>query len=217
MKKEKTLNIVNWILGIVLTCFGVALSTKSNLGLSMIAAPPYIIHVWLRNYFSWYTQGMSEYVWQAILLILTCIIVRRFRPKYLLSFLTAVLSGFVLDGIFFLLGGNGAVEGLALRIPLFAAGMLVTSLGIAFVFRTTMPVQVYELIVMEIADRYHLNQDRVKQVNDIITLVVAVALAWILTRGWNGVGIGTVVITFLNATFIALFGKVIDRIEKRGK
>ena len=69
---RKAINVINWILGITRCCFGVCLCTKADFGLSMIAAPPYIIHCFIRDFFSWYTQGMSEYVWETVLIGITC-------------------------------------------------------------------------------------------------------------------------------------------------
>ena len=212
MKSKQMKNILFWCLGIVLCTLGISLCTKGNLGLSMIAAPPYILHLWLRDSFSWFTQGTAEYVWQAVLLVITCLIIRRFRFRYLLSFVTALISGFVIDGWLTILGGNGAYAGMPARFAAFAAGTVITAAAIAMFFRTTLPLQVYELVVTEIAERYHIDKDKVKQWNDIVMLVISLAFALILTGGFNGVGVGTIIITLVNATLIRLFGKLLDRI-----
>ena len=100
-----------------------------------------------------------------------CLATGRFRWKYLLSFGTAVISGLCIDGWFLLLGGNGAYEQLWMRIPAFVSGAVFTSLAIAFVFRTSLPIAIYELLVREIAARFHFDINRVKMVNDIIMLI----------------------------------------------
>ena len=179
MKKINRMNEAAWVIGIVGCALGVCLCTKANFGLSMIAAPPYIFHVALRNRFPWFTQGTSEYIWQGVLLLIMCAVIGRFRWKYLLSFGTAVISGLCIDFWFLLLGGNGAYEQLWMRILAFVFGASITSLASAFVFRTSVPIAIYELIV--------------------------------LTGGFNGFGIGTILITFINAPLIAFFGKLLDR------
>lgn len=211
---NKVKNVINWVLGMVLCSLGVCFSTKAGLGLSMIGAPPYIIHVWLRDKFPWYTQGTSEYIWEALLLIITIIIVRRFKWKFLLSFGTAVLLGLLIDAWFLVLGGNSIYDSWVVRILAFVAGTLITSLSIAFYFRTTMPLQVYELTVTEISDRYKFDTSKVKWINDIIFLVLAVAMALLLTHSLAGIGIGTVIVTFVNAPLIGFFGKLLDKIEQ---
>ena len=78
-------------------------------------------------------------------------------------------------------------------------------------FRTTWPVQIYELLVREIADRYSFDVNRVKMVNDVSLFVLSAALSFLLTGGFHGFGIGTVLITAVNAPLIALCGKVLYR------
>jgi uncharacterized membrane protein YczE len=72
-------------------------------------------------------------------------------------------------------------------------------------------VQIYELLVREIADRYGFKVDRVKMVNDIALFVLSAVLSLALTGGFHGFGVGTVIITAVNAPLIALCGRVIDR------
>lgn len=216
-KKFFTLNIVNWVLSITLCSFGVGLCTKANFGLSMIAAPPYIIHCFLRDSLTWYTQGTSEYIWEGLLIVITCIIVRHFRMKYVLSLVTAIVSGGVIDFWLWVLGGNGPYDSMPVRIATFVIGVLCIALAVAFVFRTTIPPQAYELVVSEVADKYGFDKSKTKLVNDIIMLAISVSLSWILTKTWTGVGVGTIISTFVNAPLIKFFGKGIDKIEKLGK
>lgn len=210
---DRKYNIINWLFYVVFVGLGIALSTKADFGLSMIAAPPYILHLWLRDSFSWFTQGTSEYVWEAFLLLVMCLVVRRFRPAYLLSFVTAVISGFVIDGWLWVFGGNAPYADMFTRIAAFAGGTVITALGVACCFRTTLPLQVYELVVKEVADRFQSPIAKIKQGFDILMFVISVGLALLLTGGFNGVGIGTVVITVVNSTIIMLWGKLVDKVE----
>ena len=205
------MNEAAWVLGILLCALGVAFCTKANFGLSMVAAPPYILHLKLSQYFPWYTQGTSEYVWQFFLLILTCAAVQRIRLRYFLSFFTAILFGLSLDGWLWVLGGGAAYATLIGRILAYLAGTALTTLSIAFFFRTKLPLEIYELTVSEIADRYHLPIGRVKLIYDVVMLTISVLFAWLLLGGFTGIGIGTVITTVLNASLIAMWGRVLDR------
>jgi len=201
-----------WLLGTALCAFGVVLCTKANLGLSMMAAPPYIIHVAVSKTFPWYTQGTSEYIWQAALLLLLCLLVKKFRFKYLLSFATAVFFGLVIDGWLWVFGGSSSFDSMAVRVIAFVIGELSISLSVAFVFRTYLPPQIAECLVMEVARHYNVPQTKIKQINDISCLVLSFALSLILTKGFTGVGIGTIVISFINAPLIKQWGKLLEKI-----
>lgn len=211
MKKISKMNEAAWVLGVVLCALGVCLCTKANFGLSMVAAPAYIIHVFFRDIFAWYTQGTSEYITQGIILVIMCIIIRRFKAKYLLTFVCAVVFGLAVDGCLYLLGGNAPYETMAARIIAFILGETITAVAIAFYFRTDLPLGVYELAVSEISKRFGIDINKVKSANDIIMLVVSVILAFTLNQSFAGIGVGTVLITLVNAPLIALCGKLLDK------
>ena len=210
MKKLQKMNEVAWLCGVLFCAFGVALATKANFGLSMIAAPPYILHLMLDDFFPWFTQGTAEYVWQGILLVILCIIVRRFKVRYLLTFGCAWLFGFAVDGFLFLLGGGDAYEALWMRIVAFVVSEIITAFAIAFYFRTDMPLPVYELVVSEISKCFGQPIHKIKQGNDLIMLGITLALA-LLHHSWQGIGVGTIIITLVNATLINLAGKLMDK------
>ena len=212
MKKLQKMNEAAWLCGVIFCALGVALCTKANFGLSMIAAPAYIIHKFMEVFLPWYSQGTSEYIWQTVLLVIMCIIVKRFKPKYLLTFACAVIFGLAVDGCLFLLGGGAPYESMIVRIIAFAIGEVITAVAIACYFRTSLPLCVYELVVSEISKKYNIEVGKVKQANDIIMLMISIVFALLLTRSFTGIGIGTVVITLVNAPLISFFGKVLDKL-----
>lgn len=206
------MNEMSWLLGNLLCALGVVLCTKANLGLSMIAAPPYIFNQFLVKYVPWFTQGTAEYFFQAVLLVLLCIIVRKFTPKFLLSFVTAVFFGKCIDMWLFMLGGQTPFGNLWMRVLALVAGELITALAIAFYFRTDLPLCIYELTVLQISKKYDKTVSTVKAVHDYIMLAVAIVSSLILFHGFVGIGVGTVVITLVNAPLIRMFGVFLDRI-----
>ncbi len=210
MKKISKMNEAAWVLGIVLCTLGICLCTKANFGLSMIAAPPYILHLRMVEIFPWWSQGTSEYIWQGFLLLVLWVLMRRVQIKFVLCFVTAVVFGFALDCWFVVFGGNGAYVSLGARIVSFVLGECITALAIAFYFKTDMPLQIYELLVTQLAPKYGLTTEKLKQINDIVMFVLSVVLALVLTGGFHGVGIGTVIITAVNAPLIRLFSKLLD-------
>lgn len=212
MRRIRGMNELAWVIGIVLSTLGIALYTKADFGLSMIAAPAYIIHSKMINYFDWYSQGTSEYIFQTILIIALSVIMLRFKKSYILSFLTAIVSGVVLDGWFLLMHGNAPFESMAIRIIAFIFGEISLTIAIAFFFRTTLPVQIYELIVNEISEKKNLEKNKVKQLYDVFMLVLSLALALVLNKSFQGLGIGTIIITIINAPLIKIFGDILDRV-----
>ncbi len=211
MKKIPRFAEAAWVCGIVFCALGVALTIKADFGVSMIAAPPYIIYMKIVEYFPSFTLGTAEYCFQGALLLIMMAVVHRVRLKYFLCFATAVIYGKVLDLMLWLLGGGDPFESMPARIAAFVAGGVITALAIAFFFRTYLPLQIYELFVTESAAVFKKPNEKVKYIFDGACLVISVTLTLVLFRGIEGIGIGTIVLTLANAPIIALCGKLLDK------
>lgn len=228
--KEKKRNFpqeIAYIIGILTMALGVACVSVSNFGYSMIVAPAYLIYAKLDGLLSF---GTAEYLLQGCLLILLCIVIRRFRWQYLLSFVTAVLYGYTFDFMLWLLGFCNA-HALPIRLLFFAVGTLLISISVSLFVRTYLAPEVYELFVREYAVVHTLPFGQVKLVYDCISCLVSILLSLILFGGGvfadfsfsalgqallngcllEGIGIGTVIAALVNGPLITLFGGVLDR------
>lgn len=212
MKKINKMNEAFWLLGNIFCAFGIALCTKSGLGLSMIAAPPFILNRFLVQFSPFFTQGACEYILQAFLLIIMCLITGKFKFKYLLSFATAFIFGNMVDLALFICGGQALYATMAMRIAAFVISEIIISLAIACYFRTSLPLCVYELFVVAVADKFKAPSHKIKMIFDYSMLALSLALSLILFRGFVGVGLGTVILTLVNSHLIKLWGKVLDKL-----
>lgn len=224
MIKIKKSSELLWVLGIVLVAFGVAICSKANLGVSMIAAPAFVIYEAIAGIWGGFSVGMTEYIIQGCILILLCVIIGRFNWRYLLAFAVAVLYGYTLN-LFMLILGGISFDAAWLRWVMLIVGDIITALGVACFFRTYMPLQVYELFVSELSARFGFNINRTKWAFDISMLIISILLAFLLfgdadTFNWStigyscfhNIGLGTLVTTAINSPLITLSGKLIDRI-----
>lgn len=224
MKKFTRASELMWVFGIVLVALGVCICKKANLGVSMIAAPAFIIYDAVESLWSGFSVGMLEYLVQGLLLIILCVAVQRFNWRYLLAFLVAVIYGYVLD-LWLLIFGEDPFGGVAISWVMLIVGDIITAAGVACFFRTYMPLQVYELFVAEFADRYKFKVNKTKWGFDISCLVISIVLAlslfgdvktfdWssILISSYHNIGLGTLVTTIINAPIITIIGKGLDSI-----
>lgn len=201
-----------WLLGIVFCSLGVSLSAKSGLGVSMIVAPAYVLYLKISQTLSWFTLGMAEYTLQGVLVVLIAIVLRRFKLKYPLCFLTAVIHGFAVDAWRSLIGAEMAQT--ALEKGLYCAGgALITAFAIALMLRTYLPQEVYELVVKEIAEKYSFSMNKVKWIFDISSLLLGIVLMLALFKSFSFemIGIGTLVLTVINTPLITFFGRILDK------
>ncbi|MBQ8410083.1 MAG: hypothetical protein IJY39_14595 [Clostridia bacterium] len=224
MKKLSKTSELLWLFGIVFVALGVAICSKADLGVSMIAAPAFVVYEAIAPLWSGFSVGMTEYVIQGLMLIVLCLLIRRFNWRYLLAFAVAVIYGYVLDLFLWILGGV-TFDAVWLRWVMLIVGDVCTAFGVACFFHTYMPLQVYELFVAELASRFRLNINKTKWTFDITLLVISVTLALTLfgdvaTFNWStigyssfhSIGLGTLVTTAINSPIIALMGRLIDRV-----
>ncbi len=221
MKKISKSSEVLWLLGIIFVALGVCICSKANLGVSMIAAPAFVICEALSAVWPSLTVGVTEYIIQGLLLVIMCIVVRKFNWRYLLAFAVAVLYGYTLDLFIWLLGGI-SFDAIWLRWVMLIVGDIITAFGVACFFGTYMPLQVYELFVAELSDRFKIGINKVKLVFDYSLLLISVILAFslfgdaaefdwstIYYQSFHSIGLGTLVTTLINSPIIALMSKLI--------
>ena len=204
-KKPVISTEVCYLLAVPLMSLGIALTERSDLGMSMISAPAYLLSLKTPL-----TFGTAEYCFQAGLLALMCLIIRRWRWVYLLSFGTAFLYGKLLDLFVSLLAGLPAAPGW--RILWLALGMGTISLAVSLFFRTYIPPAVYELFVQQVADRFRLDRSKLKIGFDCSFLVLSVVLSLALFRRLQGIGVGTVIAALGNGLLIGALTRLEDRL-----
>ena len=155
MKRIGKASELLWIFGIMFVALGVAICSKADLGVSMVAAPAFVVQEAIAFLSPVLTVGVTEYIIQGILLIIMCLVVGRWNWLYLLAFAVAVLYGYVLD-FFLWLMQDVSLTAVWQRWVMLLVGDMVTAFGVASFFRTYMPLQVYELFVAELADRFQI-------------------------------------------------------------
>jgi len=223
MKKIKKSSELLWIFGIVFVALGVSICSKADLGVSMIAAPAFVLSETLMPFSAFFSVGVTEYLIQGIILLILCIVVRRFNWKYLLAFAVAVIYGYTLNFFIWALT-EIEFDHVAVRWIMLIIGDAITAFGVACFFKTYMPLQVYELFVAEITERFSLNINRTKSAFDISLLVISIIMALALygdikTFDWasfthtsfHSIGLGTLVTTAINSPLIAMMSKLIDK------
>lgn len=213
MKKIKIHSELFYILAISLLAFSVAMLTAVDFGISMIVAPAFL----LSEKLSFLTFGQSEYVIQAILFIIFCILMRKVKLVYFSSFVTCLIYGAILDlwriavPMF-----NPAITtpgefAFPMRIVLFILGMVMSTVAIAMLFHVYIYPQVYDFFVKAITARFKIDRSKFKIGFDVSLFLISVIMSLLLFKGFVGIGIGTVVMTALNGLLISFFDKLIDK------
>lgn len=217
MKKHVFFSELAYVVGLLTLALGTVLMERADFGMSMVVAPAYVIHRKVSETLPFFTFGMSEYVFQAGLLLLLTLALRKFRPGVLFSFVTAVLYGLALDLTIRLLAPL-PVDGMAARVICYAAGMAVCAFAVSCLFHTYLPPEAYELFVRELAARRGWEIHRVKTVYDLCSALLGVALSFVFFGfgHFEGVKWGTLLCAAVNGFLIRLCSRLLEgRIEFR--
>lgn len=213
MKKITIPNELAYLISIIAMSFAVAMVSAADLGLSMIVAPAYI----LSQALGVVTFGQSEYIVQALLLVVFCILVRRVRLTYLVSFATCLIYGAFLDlwrqiiPLF-----NPAITppgsmGWPLRIALFTVGSLITAFGVALSFRPYLYAQMYDFFVKGVSAYRKVDRTRIKMIFDFSFLALALIMTLVLFGKFVGIGVATVILALVNGPVIGLFDRLLGK------
>ena len=200
-----------YVLGILTLALGTAFMERADFGMSMVVAPAYLLHHKLSQFYPFFTFGTAEYCLQAALLIVMCLVLRRFKVSYLFSFVTAVIYGFTLDGcmaLIALIPGSG----FAFRLAFYVLGLIVCAIGVSLLFHTYIAPEVYELFVKEIAAKTGKNINVCKTVYDCCSCAVGVALSFAFFGLWHfeGVKLGTIFCALVNGATIGVCSRFFE-------
>ena len=203
MKKLVLYTEVAYGLGMVGLSLSVALMTRADFGVSMVVAPAYLLYLKVNSLWPTFTFGMAEYLLQGALLVATALAVKKLRPYFLFSFVTAVVYGLLLDG-WMLLTAQLPADAFGLRILWYVLGILLGAASIACFFKTYIAPEAYELLVKELAEKLQKPTHRVKTVYDCVSCAVAILMSFAFFGfgRFEGVKLGTVICALVNGLLI---------------
>ena len=213
MKKLKVSSEITYLLAIILLSLAVAILSAADFGISMIVAPAYLLSLKTGIL----TFGQAEYVIQAGVFIILCVVLKKFKLVYLFSFATCLIYGFVLDLWRKIPCFNPSVTppgsmDLWVRIVFFIIGVILTAFSVALFFKTYLYPQVYDFFVKAVSNKYGIKLSVLKTIVDLSCLTASVIMTLAFFGKITGIGWGTLVMALINGTIIGFFSKLLDRI-----
>ncbi len=200
-----------YLLAVVILALSVSLVSAADFGLSMIAAPAYLVGQALGL-----TFGQGEYIVEGILFVIFCLIMKKCKVAYFCSFLTGIFYGTVLDlwrsiPILSQATIDAGTLPMATRIVFFTVGELLTGISVAMFFQAYFYPAVYDFFVKGITAQYNLPISRFKLGFDCSMLVISITLSLVLFHGFVGIGIGTLIMCAVNGPLIGFMDRTLHR------
>lgn len=200
MKDKRTiLSEAALAVGILLDAAGVALITKSDLGITAVSALPYT----LSQAFPVFTYGTWYYIFQISLMLLLILRTRKFKKDYIIAFVVGFLFSFALDAATFLFGFWA--ESLSFKMVYFIAGTLLLMIGVAFLINSGLPIMPQDLFTRDFSSFIGIPFKKVKTTFDISCVVISCIIALLAIRHLIGIGLGTLLSACINGYGISFF------------
>lgn len=209
MNKKAISSEIIYVLAIVILAFAVNLMSMANLGMSMIVCPAYIIS----EKFDFLTYGQAEYLIAIMVFIIFCLVMKRFKISYLLSYLTGILYALFSDLIKILVPifNQNLTISMNMKIGYFFIGMILSGLAVALFYKIYLYPQVYDFFIKVVAQKYQISIKIFKTCFDCSFLVISFVMSYALFGKLVGIGIGTVIMACCNGMMIEQFQKIIDQ------
>lgn len=202
-----------YLAAIIILSLSVSMLAAADFGVSMIVAPAYL----LSKKLLFLSFGQCEYIIQGLLFIVFCILMKRIKPVYFMSFASGLVYGVVLDAWRWAvplfneaITPAGSMD-MPIRILLFVVGVPLSSVSIAVFFHTYLYPQVYDFFVKGICEKYNLDRTRFKRIYDAAFFAVSCAMSLLFFGRFVGMGVGTIVITAVNGLMIGFFDRLLKK------
>lgn len=192
MKNLKT-RLPLYFLGLFIMTAGIALSVKSNLGVSPVSSIPYTItRVWGIE------MGNATIIFHCALVLIQFLILRKkFSWKILLQIPVGIVFGKFTTLCNYLVSFCPDIQNIFLRIALALLSCFFIALGIFIYVPANIVPLAGEGCMDVISKTFHFEFAKVKIVFDISMVLISAITCLIFLHSFGSVGIGTVIAAFL--------------------
>lgn len=203
MKKIRINGEFALFIALIILAIGLVFIIKANYGMTVVQAPVFVLSIAITSI----SLGTWNYIVQGGLFILMLLIIRRFRVNYLISFITGILYGFILD--FFVWALQDLIaNNIYMSILFYIIGFVSICIAVALFFSCKAPLMPYDIFIREVSKYKKINLTKFKWGFDISCIIIAIILSLTLTGKFIGIGIGTVIFALFVSpcmTFIMKF------------
>ena len=172
---------------------GIALSVKSNLGVSPVSSIPYTMTcVWGIE------MGKATIIFHAALVLIQILILRkRFKPINLLQVVVGIVFGYFTTFCNYLATYLPSTDNMVMRIVLMLVSTVFIAVGIFFYLPADLIPLAGEGVMQAVSDVTKIEFSKVKIGFDCSMVVISVITCLICIHSLGSVGVGTVIAAFL--------------------
>lgn len=191
--KNMKVRIPMYFVGLFIMTIGIALSVKSNLGVSPVSSIPYTMTcVWGIE------MGKATIIFHAVLVLIQILILRkRFKPINLLQVVVGIVFGYFTTFCNYLATFLTSTDNIAMRIVLMLVSTVFIAVGIFFYLPANLIPLAGEGVMQAVSDVTKIEFSKVKIGFDCSMVIISVITCLICIHSLGSVGVGTVIAAFL--------------------
>lgn len=191
--KNMKVRIPMYFIGLFIMTIGIALSVKSNLGVSPVSSIPYTVTcVWGIE------MGKATIIFHAALVLIQILILRkRFKPINLLQVVVGIVFGYFTTFCNYLATYLPSTDNMLMRIVLMLVSTVFIAVGIFFYLPANLIPLAGEGVMQAVSDVTKIEFSKVKIGFDCSMVVISVITCLICIHSLGSVGVGTVIAAFL--------------------
>ena len=191
--KNMKVRIPMYFVGLFIMTIGIALSVKSNLGVSPVSSIPYTMTcVWGIE------MGKATIIFHAALVLIQILLLRkRFKPINLLQVVVGIVFGYFTTFCNYLATFLPSTDNIAMRIVLMLVSTVFIAVGIFFYLPANLIPLAGEGVMQAVSDVTKIEFSKVKMGFDCSMVIISVITCLICIHRLGSVGAGTVIAAFL--------------------
>lgn len=204
--KKYTLKTILFIIGMFVSCYGIAVTTRGDLGTSPISSPAYVASLVNTKI----TFGMATFVLNALFLAgQICILRKKFPPVQLVQLPIAFLTGVFMDLSMYLTGmlHSGAYWW---NMALVLVGSLILGLGLAITIYANLTYMPGDGLVKVIFETTGWNFGKIKVSFDSTLVLIALAISVVGVHSVVGLREGTLISALTVGFFADMFLRIMQ-------
>lgn len=213
MKKRSKIGIrlLSYFIGLIIMTLGVAISVKSDLGVTPISSIPYTMTV-----VTGMDLGIATMAFSIVVVLLQILLLRKeYKPINLLQIPIGILFGAFLTAASKLMIVFPNPEGSVIKFIIMLISTVFVALGVFLYVPTGFVPLAPEGFLIAVSKKIKIKFSTVKVICDVLMVVISLVTCLISIHSLGSVGIGTIVAALLVGTEVKIMTKYFG--ESRGK
>lgn len=200
-----------YFIGLFVMTIGIALSVKSNLGVSPVSSIPYTITcVWGIE------MGKATILFHIVLVLIQILVLRKnFKPVQLLQVLIGVVFGYFTTFCNYMVSFLPTPDNLGIRILMVLASSVFVAVGIFLYLPTDLIPLAGEGCMQAVSTVTHIEFAKVKIGFDCTMVLVSAVTCLTILHSLGSVGIGTIIAAVLVGTLVGIINRAFGRQRDR--